>query len=102
MVDAAHGAPKLYNVGSIISVYREDPATGEALLELTEYGDYATENITAKFPRAFTQARLFSFGKAPEDLEIYEGDQGGVEIDVPQAAVYNAVWLKGEASGAKP
>lgn len=91
IVDEKHAAPKLYNVGSIISLYTVDPESGRALLQMTEYGDYPTENITVKFPRIIKKARMHVPGEPPADLEIYPGEEGGTEIDVPGVPFYCAV-----------
>jgi len=91
VVDGKHGAPKLYNVGSIISHYSVDPDSGRALLQMTEYGDYPSENITVRFPRIVKKARMHVPGEPPADLEIYPGEEGGSEIDVPRVPSYCAV-----------
>ena len=91
MVDSKHGAPKLYNVGSIISLYSVNPETRQALLQMTEYGDFPSENITVRLPHKVKQARLFAMGQEPQDLKIYDGEDGGSEIDVPQVPYYCAV-----------
>ncbi len=93
ILDKKHAAPKLYNVGSVISQHSYDPASGRVLLQMTEYGDYPTENITVKFPRKFSHATLYYPGQQPEELRIYEGEGGGVEIDVPKVPFYCAVVL---------
>jgi hypothetical protein len=93
IVDNKHSAPKLYNVGSIISLYSLDSSTGQALLQMTEYGDYPTENITVRLPRKIRQARLLAMGQEPQELKIYEGEDGGSEIDIPQVPFYGAVIL---------
>jgi hypothetical protein len=94
MVDQKHGAPKLYNVGSIISLYSVNPQTGQALLQMTEYGDYPTENVTVRLPNKISQARLYVIGAEPQDLKIYDGEDGGSEIDVPQVPTYCALLMQ--------
>jgi hypothetical protein len=94
MVDDKHGAPRLYNVGSIISLYSVDPNTGQGLLQMTEYGDYPTENITVRLAKKIQQARLVTIGQEPQDLKIYEGEDGGSEIDIPQVPFYGAVMIQ--------
>jgi transposase len=94
MVDQKHGAPKLYNVGSIISLYSVNPETGQALLQMTEYGDYPTENVTVRLPNKIRQARLYVIGAEPRDLKIYDGEDGGSEIDVPQVPTYCALLME--------
>jgi hypothetical protein len=94
MVDKQHSAPKLYNVGSIISLYSVNPQTGQALLQMTEYGDYPTENVTVRLPNKIRQARFFVIGGEPQDLKIYEGEDDGSEIDVPQVPTYCAILVE--------
>jgi hypothetical protein len=94
MVDQEHGAPKLYNVGSIISLYSVNPATGQALLQMTEYGDYPTENVTVRLPNKIHQARLYSIGAESEDLKIYDGEDGGSEFDVAKVPIYCAIVME--------
>jgi len=94
MVDKEHGAPKLYNVGSIISLYSVNPATGQALLQMTEYGDFPTENVTVRLPNKIRQARLHAIGAEPQDLKIYDGEDGGSEIDVPRVPIYCAILME--------
>jgi hypothetical protein len=93
IVDNKHAAPKLYNVGSIISLYSVNPDTGQALLQMTEYGDYPTENVTVRLPNKIQQARLHAIGAEPQDLKIYEGEDGGSEIDIPKVPIYCAILI---------
>jgi hypothetical protein len=94
MVDKEHAAPKLYNVGSIISLYSINPETGQSLLQMTEYGDYPTENVTVRMPNKVRRARLYAIGAEPQDLKIYDGEDGGSEIDVPKVPVYCAILME--------
>jgi hypothetical protein len=81
----------MYNVGTIISLYRFDPGSNRTLVQMTEYGDYPTKNITIKFPSKVNRASLHAFGKDSQELKIYEGQDGGSEIDVPQVPFYCAI-----------
>jgi len=91
MVDKQHAAPKLYNVGSIISLYSVNPETGQALLQMTEYGDFPTENVTVRLPHKIHKASYQTIGGEPQDLKIYEGEDEGSEVDVPKVPVYCAI-----------
>ena len=91
LVEEKHAAPRPYNVGSIISLYRYDPASDRALLQMTEYGDYPTENITVRFPREIKSATVHFVEREALDLKIYEGDKGGSEIDIPEVPGYCGV-----------
>ncbi len=91
LVDQKRAAPKMFNVGTIISLYRFDPATNRALVQMTEYGDFPTENVTIKIPRKVSRAELRAFGKEPQELKIYDGQDGGSEIDVPKVPFYCAI-----------
>jgi hypothetical protein len=93
LVDQKRAAPKMYNVGTIISLYRFEPGSDRALVQMAEYGDFPTENITIKFPRKVSHASLHAFGKDPQELKIYEGQDGGSEIDVPKVPFYCAIIL---------
>lgn len=94
LVEDKHAAPRPYNVGSIISLYRYDPSSDRALLQMTEYGDYPTENITVRFPREIKTATVHSIGGEPVELKIYEGDKGGSEIDIPEVPGYCGVIIE--------
>lgn len=94
LVEDKHAAPRPYNVGSIISLYRYDSASGQALLQMTEYGDYPTENITVRFPREVASAKVHFINGEPVELKIYEGDKGGSEIDIPEVPGYCAVIIE--------
>ncbi len=94
LVEDKHVAPRPYNVGSIISLYRYDSSSGQALLQMTEYGDYPTENITVRFPREVASAKVYFIDREPIDLKIYEGDKGGSEIDIPEVPGYCAVIIE--------
>jgi hypothetical protein len=94
LVDQKRAAPKMYNVGTIISLYRVDPATHRTLVQMTEYGDFPTENVTIKLPHKASHASLHAFGKDPQELKIYEGQDGGSEIDVPQVPFYCAIIIE--------
>jgi hypothetical protein len=91
IVDKKLAAPKLYNVGTIISLYRFDPESNRALVQMTEYGDYPTENVTVKFPHKVSHASLRAYGENPQELKIYDGQDGGSEIDVPKVPFYCAI-----------
>jgi hypothetical protein len=88
-----HAGPRLYNVGTIISLLTHDPETGRALLQMTEYGDYPTENVTVRFPRKFAKAELHTVRQPPAALEIYE-EEDGIEIVIPSVPSYCAVILE--------
>ncbi len=94
LVEKEHAAPRLYNVGSIISLYRYDPAGGQGLLQMTEYGDYSTENITVRFPREVAAATVYFVDREPLALKVYEGDKGGSEIDIPEVPGYCGVIIE--------
>jgi hypothetical protein len=94
IVDDKHGAPKLYNVGTIISLFSVEPVSGRVLLQMTEYGDYPTENVTVKMPRKIAKATMHASGREPEELRIYEGEDGGSEIDVPAVPLYCAIIME--------
>jgi len=93
-VEKKHAAPRPYNVGSIISLYRYDPSSKQALLQMTEYGDYPTENITIRFPHEVASAQAHFIDRKPLDLKIYEGDKDGSEIDIPEVPGYCAVIIE--------
>jgi len=94
LVEDKHAAPRPYNVGSIISLYRYDPSSDRALLQMTEYGHYPTENITVRFPREIKSARVHSIEGEPVELKVYEGDKGGSEIDIPEVPGYCGVIIE--------
>ena len=94
LVEDKHAAPRPYNVGSIISLYRYDPSSDRGLLQMTEYGDYPTENITVRFPRAIKSATVHSIKGEPLELKIYEGDKGGSEIDIPEVPGYCGIIIE--------
>jgi hypothetical protein len=94
IVDKEHGVPRLYNVGSIISLYSVNPETGQALLQMTEYGDYPTENVTVRLPHKIRRASLYAIGAEPQDLKIYDGEDSGSELDVPQVPIYCAIVME--------
>jgi hypothetical protein len=92
-LEKKQAAPKIYNVGTIMSRYSEDPDSGRAVLQLTEYSDYPTENVTVRLPAKMAKARFIPLEGSEEDLEIYEGD-GGSEIVIPEVPYYCAVVLE--------
>jgi hypothetical protein len=91
MVDKQHAAPKLYNVGSIISLYSVNPETGQALLQMTEYGDFPTENVTVRLPNKIHKASFQTIEGERQELKIYEGEDDGSEVDVPKVPIYCAI-----------
>jgi hypothetical protein len=91
MVDRYHGAPRLYNVGTIISLYSADAEHGRALVQMTEYGDYPTENVTVKFPQKVKRAQWYAIGQPEQDLRVFDGEDGGSEIDLAQVPFYCAI-----------
>lgn len=94
-VDESALAPRLFNVGTIASLFSRKPSTGQALLELVEYGDYPTENVTVRLPRKYERATLYAFGAEPEELEIYPAESGpGIEIEIYEVDGYCAVVLE--------
>ena len=94
LVEHKRAAPRLYNVGSIISLYLYDASNDKALLQMTEYGDYPTENITVRFPRAIESATVHFIDREPIELKIYEGNKGGSEIDIPEVPGYCGVIIE--------
>jgi hypothetical protein len=91
LVDRYHGAPRLYNVGTIISLYSADAENRRALVQMTEYGDYPTENVTVKFPQKVKRAQWYAIGQPEQDLKVYDGEDGGSEIDLAQVPFYCAI-----------
>lgn len=89
-IEKKDAAPKLYNVGTIMSRYSVDPSSRRAVLQLTEYSDYPTENVTVRLPHAVSKARLLPLEGPEEDLEIYPAEHGS-EVVVPEVAQYCAV-----------
>lgn len=92
-LDEHNAGPKLYNVGSIMSWYSSAPGGGRTLLQLTEYGDYPTENVTVRFGHKIARAQAMCLGRDPEDLEIYE-EEHGAEFVVPEVSGYCAVTIE--------
>ena len=92
-LDEHHAGPKLYNVGSIMSWYSVDPAADRTLLQLTEYGDYPTENVTVRFGHKIARAQAMCLGREPEELEIYE-EEDDAEFVIPEVPGYCAVTIE--------
>lgn len=92
-IEKKDAAPKLYNVGTIMSRYAVDPANGRSVLQLTEYSDYPTENVTVRLPHAISKARFLPLEGPAEDLEVYEAEHGS-EVVVPEVPSYCAVVLE--------
>jgi hypothetical protein len=92
-LEKKHAAPKIYNVGTIMSRYAEDPDSGRAVLQLTEYSDYPTENVTVRLPAKMAKARFIPLEGPAEDLEIYGGEEGS-EVVIPEVPYYCAVVLE--------
>ncbi len=89
-IEKKRAAPKIYNVGTIMSRYGVDASSGRSVLHLTEYSDYPTENITVRLPRRVTKARYIPLEGPEEDLEIYQTESGS-EVVIPEAPGYCAV-----------
>jgi hypothetical protein len=47
-----------------------------------------------RLAKKIQQARLVTIGQEPQDLKIYEGEDGGSEIDIPQVPFYGAVMIQ--------
>jgi hypothetical protein len=47
-----------------------------------------------RLPNKIRQAKFLVIGAEPQDLKIYEGEDGGSEIDVPQVPTYCAILVE--------
>ena len=89
-IEKKDAAPKIYNVGTIMSRYSVDADGGLSVLQLTEYSDYPTENVTVRLPHVVSRARFLPLEGPEEDLEIYETEHGS-EVVVPEVPSYCAI-----------
>lgn len=73
---------RLFNVASVLSYLGVPAGGGKPFLHLVNYSDYAVENVTVHMLGKWTSVKLYSPGKAPRPLPVFETDDGtGVELD---------------------
>jgi len=69
-------------VASVLSYLGVPAGGGKPFLHLVNYSDYAVENVTVHMLGKWTSVKLYSPGKAPRPLPVFETDDGtGVELD---------------------
>lgn len=81
---------RLFNTGTLMSFYTESDAGDRAVLHLTEYSDYPTDNVTVRLPKPIQKAVWVPLSGEPEDLQVYDTEGGG-EIVIPEVPGYCAV-----------